>query len=62
VLTVHTAGCGGLSDVHDLNGPEIRKWLKRDCAYTLLAAATAQPAADKPVTAEGKATFSVLRV
>jgi hypothetical protein len=61
ILTVHTAGCGGLSDVHDLNGPEIRKWLKRDCASALLAAATAQPAKDKPVTDECKATFSVLK-
>jgi hypothetical protein len=61
VLTVHTAGCGGLSDVHDLNGPEIRKWIKKDCASALLAAATAQPAEGKPITAERKATFSVLK-
>ena len=35
VATVHTAGCGGKSDLFDLNGPEIRKWLKRGCSDKL---------------------------
>lgn len=36
IRTVHGAGCGGLSDVFDLNGPEIRKWIKHDCCSSLL--------------------------
>ena len=39
VKTVHSAGCGGASDLFDLNGPEICKWIKRDCSTTLRAAA-----------------------
>jgi hypothetical protein len=37
--TVHSAGCGGAADLHDLNGPEISKWIKKDCSTQLLAAA-----------------------
>lgn len=29
IKTVHTPGCGGRSDWKDLNGPEIRKWIKK---------------------------------
>jgi hypothetical protein len=56
VTTVHSAGCGGAADLYDLNGPEIRKWLKRDCCSTLLAAA----AEVKNITPATKATFSIL--
>lgn len=49
--TIHSAGCGGKSDVFQLNGPEIRKWLKRRCS-----AALCGPSA----TAEQRATHSVL--
>ena len=56
VTTIHSAGCGGLSDVHDLNGPEIRKWLKKECCSTLLTAA----AASSPLPAATKATYSIL--
>jgi hypothetical protein len=37
--TVHSAGCGGAADLHDLNGPEISKWIKKECSTQLLAAA-----------------------
>ena len=29
VKSKHSAGCGGLSDLHSLNGAEIRRWIKR---------------------------------
>ena len=47
VTTVHSAGCSGKSDLYDLNGPEISKWIKRECSATLLAAAADVPAATK---------------
>lgn len=28
VRSMHTPGCGGLSDLYQLNGPELRRWLK----------------------------------
>ena len=39
VTTIHSAGSGGRSDLFQLNGPEIRKWIKQKCSTTLLAAA-----------------------
>jgi len=39
LTTIHSAGCGGRSDFFQLNGPEIRKWIKRQCSAGLLAAA-----------------------
>jgi hypothetical protein len=36
IKTVHSAGCGGITDVHQLNGPEITKWLKKKCCNTML--------------------------
>ena len=53
ITTVHSAGCGGKSDLYDLNGPEISKWIKRKCSATLLAAAV-------DVSAPTKASHSVL--
>ena len=41
VKTIHSAGCGGRSDVFQLNGPEIRKWIKQKCSASILAAAAA---------------------
>ena len=41
VTTVHSAGCSGASDLRDLNGPEISKWIKRECSANMLAAAGA---------------------
>jgi hypothetical protein len=41
IKTVHSAGCGGLSDLYDLNGPEISKWVKKECSTSALAAADA---------------------
>jgi hypothetical protein len=39
VTTLHSAGGGGRSDIFQLNGPEIHKWIKRKCSAGLLAAA-----------------------
>lgn len=36
VKTTHSAGCGGLSDLYQLNGPEITQWLKRNTSASLL--------------------------
>jgi hypothetical protein len=30
VRTIHTAGCGGLADVHQMNGPELARWIKQN--------------------------------
>jgi hypothetical protein len=56
VTTVHSAGCGGASDLYDLNGPEISKWIKRECSSTLLSAA----GASSPVSAATSASHSIL--
>jgi hypothetical protein len=56
VTTIHSAGCGGKSDLYDLNGPEIRKWIKQGCSTTLLAAA----AAAGDVAAAIRASHSIL--
>jgi hypothetical protein len=44
ITTVHSAGCSGAADLYDLNGPEISKWIKKECSASLLAAATASSA------------------
>ncbi len=41
IKSIHSAGCGGLSDLYDLNGPEISKFIKKECSTILLAAADA---------------------
>jgi hypothetical protein len=56
VKTVHSAGCGGLSDLYDLNGPEISKWVKKECSQSVLAAADASSS----VPASTRASHSVL--
>jgi hypothetical protein len=56
VTTVHSAGCGGKSDLYDLNGSEIRKWIKRKCSSTLLSAA----GASSPLPAATSASHSIL--
>jgi hypothetical protein len=56
VTTVHSAGCTGKSDLFDLNGPEISKWIKRGCSENLLAAAAATSA----LPAATRATHSIL--
>jgi hypothetical protein len=56
ITTIHSAGCAGASDLHDLNGPEISKWIKRECSVSVLTAA----AASSPLPAETKATHSIL--
>jgi hypothetical protein len=57
IATVHSAGCSGASDLRDLNGPEIRKWIKKDCSTTLRA--SAEKAGD--LTADQKSTHSTLK-
>ena len=56
VTTVHSAGCGGAADLHDLNGPEISKWVKKQCSANMLAAA----ASSSSPSAATKATHSIL--
>jgi hypothetical protein len=56
VKTIHSAGCCGKSDLFDLNGPEIYKWIKRKCNVTLLSSAEEK----QSVTANQKSTFSTL--
>jgi hypothetical protein len=57
VTTIHSSGSGGKSDLYDLNGPEIRKWLKKKCSATLRAAAEKK---DTLIT-EQKSTFTTLQ-
>jgi hypothetical protein len=56
VKTVHSAGCGGLSDLYDLNGPEISKFIKQKRSASMLDAGAA--AGDD--AAATKATHSLL--
>ena len=42
VTTVHSAGCGGLGDLYDLNGPEISKFIKKECSTQLITSAADQ--------------------
>jgi hypothetical protein len=56
VKTIHSAGCGGKSDLFDLNGPEIRKWIKKDCT-TALRTGTEKVGS---LTTEQKASHGVL--
>jgi hypothetical protein len=56
IKTIHSAGCGGKSDLYDLNGPEISKFIKKECSTHLLAAADASSS----ITASTKASHSVL--
>jgi hypothetical protein len=56
ISTVHSAGCGGKSDLYDLNGPEISKWIKKECSATLISAA----AASSPIPAATSASHSIL--
>jgi hypothetical protein len=56
VTTIHSAGSGGRADVFQLNGPELRKWLKQERSSKLLAAA----AAAGDVDAATRATHSIL--
>lgn len=41
IKTIHSAGCGGRSDLYDLNGPEISKFIKKKCSTAILAAVDA---------------------
>jgi len=56
ITTVHSAGCSGAADLHDLNGPEISKWIKKKCSASVLAAA----AACSSVPAATSASHSIL--
>lgn len=56
IKTVHSAGCSGASDLHELNGPEISKWIKKQCSTSMLTS-TASISSLPDAT---KATHSVL--
>jgi len=61
VTTVHSTGCGGASDLYDLNGPEISKWIKKECSASVLAAVSASPAAaSSSLSPAATATHSIL--
>lgn len=55
IKTVHSAGCGGLADLWDLNGQEITKWIKQQRSTSLLASPEASGA-----TAEARSSHSIL--
>jgi len=57
ISTVHSAGCSGKSDLYDLNGPEISKWIKKECSAGVLAAA----AESSSVSAATSASHSILQ-
>jgi hypothetical protein len=56
VKTVHSAGCSGVSDLHELNGSEISKFIKRERSMSALAAA----GATSTITDSVKASHSIL--
>ena len=61
VTTIHSAGCSGASDLYDLNGPEISKWIKKECSASVLAAVAASPAASSSsLPSATTATHSIL--
>jgi len=39
IKSIHSAGCSGAADLYDLNGPEISKFIKKQCSITMIAAA-----------------------
>lgn len=56
IKTVHTAGCTGLSDLYDLNGPEISKFIKKECSTDIITSAVASSS----TSTSTKASYSVL--
>jgi hypothetical protein len=56
IKTVHSTGCTGASDLRDLNGPEISKFIRRECSASALAAADAASA----IPAAVRASHSIL--
>jgi hypothetical protein len=56
VKTIHSGGGGGKSDIFQLNGPEIRKWIKKNCSAVLRAGAER----NGDLTPEQKSTYSTL--
>jgi hypothetical protein len=57
VKTIHSAGCGGKSDIFQLNGPEIRKWIKYGCSKALRTSAEETG----NLTTDQKSSYSVLK-
>jgi len=63
VKTTHSAGCGGVSDVHQLNGPELARWIKgQDSSASVLSSAVvaAAAASSTAIAAATTATASIL--
>jgi len=56
ITTVHSAGCSGAADLYDLNGPEISKWIKKECSASVLTAA----ASSSTLAAATAASHSIL--
>src|SRR4051794_39007566 len=53
IKTNHKPGAGGRGDLFDLNGPEIKKWIKHKCSEKLVEIT-------EDVSAEVLATHSIL--
>ena len=51
VKTLHSPGKGGLSDLYDLSGPELAKWIKKDCCAMVRSAADTPAGQSKAVQA-----------
>jgi hypothetical protein len=49
VKSKHSAGCGGLSDLYQLNGPELSRWIRRGRAQEVAMIASAVSNASKAV-------------
>ena len=49
IKTVHLPGNGGLADLYDLNGPELSKWIKRECDQYVRDHATAENGKDRAI-------------
>jgi len=56
IKTIHSVGCGGVSDLHELNGPERSKWITKQCSISMLTSA----ASTYSLSDATKATHSVL--
>ena len=58
VLTLHSPGNGGASEIHDLNGRDLRRFIDRDCFSAML---TIAADAGMPATTAARSTVGQLR-
>ncbi len=60
VRTVHRPGFGGLADVHQLNGPELQRWVKKNTTQELITAQRDNPEAEAESKLLSQTTAPVL--